>query len=395
MTHPTAKLGDVADFIRDGTHGSPARTEAGIPVLSAMNVKDGRLSFETDRYTSDAEFDAFLRRVPLATGDVLLTIVGTIGRAAVVQQVRPLVFQRSVAVIRPSAAALDSRFLYHVTQSLDFQTQLDRASNKSSQAGVYLGKLSDVKVPLPPLAEQRRIAAILDKADALRTKRREALAQLDRLAQATFVDMFGGKVGKSSGWPEVQLSDVADTLTGYPFQSSQYADGPREAVRLCRGTNVMPTRLDWSDTAWWPKGKTSTVETFELREGDIVMAMDRPWISEGFKLAQIEQRDCPSYLVQRVTRIRAKPTSNAEYLYHLLAQPEFTRHCKPTETTVPHISPKDIRSFRFHLPPSSLQTTFAERLRTLGNVRSASKAAKVLSESQFSSLQQRAFSGEL
>lgn len=94
-----AFIKDVTEFVLDGTHGSPVRTESGIPVLSAQNVRDGKLDFETDRYTSDAEYDNFKAKLPLAVGDVLLTIVGTIGRAAVVDETRPLVFQRSVAVL--------------------------------------------------------------------------------------------------------------------------------------------------------------------------------------------------------------------------------------------------------------------------------------------------------
>jgi type I restriction enzyme S subunit len=169
-----ARLEEVTEFILDGTHGSPERTESGIPVLSAQNVKGGVLECETDRFTSEAEYESFQKRLRLAAGDVLLTIVGTIGRAAVVDAVYPLVFQRSVAIMRPRHGLLSARYLYHASQSQHFQDQLVRSSNQSSQAGIYLGKLKDVCVPVPSLAKQRRIAEIMDKADALRAKRRAA-----------------------------------------------------------------------------------------------------------------------------------------------------------------------------------------------------------------------------
>jgi type I restriction enzyme S subunit len=171
-----ARIEDVTEFVLDGTHGSPIRTEAGVPVLSAQNVKHGRLDFETDRYTSLAEYEQFRRRLAIRAGDVLLTIVGTIGRSAVVDSAIPAVLQRSVAVLRSKSDFIAPRFLYHATRSQAFQAQLSRGSNQSSQAGVYLGRLKELTVPLPALNEQRRIAAILDKADALRTKRRAALA---------------------------------------------------------------------------------------------------------------------------------------------------------------------------------------------------------------------------
>lgn len=183
-----ASLNEVSEFVLDGTHSSPVRVDAGVPVLSAQNIRAGGLDFDTDRFTTDAEYRAFARRLALKPNDLLLTIVGTIGRAALVTEVRPLVFQRSVAVIRPRPEVIDPRFLLHATQSHDFKDQLRKSTNQSSQAGVYLGRLKEAIIQLPPLPEQRRIASILDQADALRAKRRETLAWLDSLAHSIFLD---------------------------------------------------------------------------------------------------------------------------------------------------------------------------------------------------------------
>jgi type I restriction enzyme S subunit len=101
VTWQNASIGEISRFVVDGTHGSPTRTERGIPVLSAQHVKEGRLSYETDRFTSEQEYEIFLRRVKIEKNDLLLTIVGTIGRAALVDAVAPAVFQRSVSIIRP------------------------------------------------------------------------------------------------------------------------------------------------------------------------------------------------------------------------------------------------------------------------------------------------------
>lgn len=184
-------------------------------MLSATNVRNGRLSWETSRFTTRDEYTSFARRLSLERGDVLLTIVGTIGRAAVLEDTPPpLVFQRSVGVVRPKPGRLDPRFLFYVTQSEDFQRQLARFTNKSSQAGVYLKKLKTAEIPLPSLPEQQRIAKILDAADALRSKRREALAQLDTLLQSVFLDMFGDPVANPKGWEARSLGELADNEDG-------------------------------------------------------------------------------------------------------------------------------------------------------------------------------------
>ncbi len=215
-----ATLAEVTSLITDGTHASPVRTEVGIPVLSAQNVKGGRLLMGTSRFTSAEELAAFEKRVRPQAGDLLLTIVGTIGRVALLEESPSAVFQRSVAILRPREDKIDARYLLHATQSPSFVEQLRRATNQSSQAGVYLGKLGALTVPLPPLSEQRRIAGTLDQAGALCVKRRQALALLDELLPSVFLDMFGHEARRAvtteprtahpRGWEWVLLSEVAE-----------------------------------------------------------------------------------------------------------------------------------------------------------------------------------------
>lgn len=190
MIFPTYTIGEVCEFVLDGTHGSPARVESGIPVLSAQHVIDGKLNFETDRFTTEEEYKNYSRRFHLQKGDVLFTIVGTIGRSAVVSEVVPHVFQRSVAILRPKPKLISSEFLYHLTQSIAFKTKIDKFTNKSAQAGIYLGKLKEIDFNLPPLAEQQRIAALLDTADRILKQRESAIAKIDQLASTTFDEMY-------------------------------------------------------------------------------------------------------------------------------------------------------------------------------------------------------------
>ena len=235
----SAALSEVAEFIVDGTHGSPERVDAGVPVLSAQHVANGVLSYDTDRFTTDSEYAAFDRRVGLKVNDVLLTIVGTIGRAAVVQDPRPAVFQRSVAIIRPKASRVDARYLYHSTHAPQFQAQLSRYSNQSAQAGIYLGKLSKVTLPVPPLDEQRRIAEILDKADALRQKRKRAIALLDSLVESVLDNAFGDEP------TTMTLGDVFSIQGGLQLSASRQGL-PIEAPYL-RVANVHRDRLELTE----------------------------------------------------------------------------------------------------------------------------------------------------
>ena len=203
-----ACLSEIAEFITDGTHGSPERTEIGVPVLSAQNVTGGTLSYSTGRYTSEAEYQAFKKRLDISIGDVLLTIVGSIGRAAVVSEKRPAVFQRSVAVIRPKQQVADSAYLLHLFNSSYFQSELYRNSNQSSQAGVYLGRLGSIEIPLPPLEEQRRIAAILDKTAEISSANRQRKDLLRALPLSVYRQMLGDPRHNPFQWPVFRLGEI-------------------------------------------------------------------------------------------------------------------------------------------------------------------------------------------
>jgi type I restriction enzyme S subunit len=109
------------------------------------------------------------------------------------------------AALRPNAALLDSWYLYFWTRSPSFIDMLVRRATGAAYPAVSLADVESLQIPLPPLDEQRRIADILDAADALRRKRREALRLLDELQRATFLEMFGDPVTNPKGWPEVRL----------------------------------------------------------------------------------------------------------------------------------------------------------------------------------------------
>ena len=253
--------------------------------------------------------------------------------------------------------------------------------------------VKEITLPLPPLGEQKRIAATLDQADTLRRLHRRALDRLTTLGQSIFNEMFGGLRSKNelSG---SSLGDIADILIGYPFKSDKYIDA-EGGIKLCRGANVLPGQIEWSDTARYPASEIERLGRYNLLVGDTVVAMDRPWISSGFKVAQICEKDVPSLLVQRVARIRAKTLSDQAFIYFLVSSSEFQKHCRPTETTVPHISPKDFQTFRFELPSTSKRERFGQIFIELLSLKEVASQGCSRAESNFKTLQSRAFLGDL
>jgi restriction endonuclease S subunit len=157
-------LQKIATCIKDGTHASHARTDDGIPLLSAKNISEtGKLVItECEELISQAEYDFITSSFSPKANDLLIAIVGSIGRRALFNGSK-VAFQRSVAFIRPNAAADPNYF--QVIGSWDFQAQLKQRSNSTAQPGLYLGELAKTKIPLPSLPIQRRIAEILSTLD--------------------------------------------------------------------------------------------------------------------------------------------------------------------------------------------------------------------------------------
>ena len=282
----------------------------------------------------------------------------------------------------------DLRWLFHLLLVLPLK-DLNRAA---AIPGLNREDAYDLSVVLPPIEDQRRIAALLDAADAVRAKRCQALARLDTLTQAVFIDMFGDPGNDATD--RCLLTEVADLQIGYPFKSSTFtSDG--SGRRICRGANVLPGRISWKDTERVPDKIAEERSEFRLVAGDVVVGMDRPWISDGFKVAPVSAEDEGCLLVQRVARLRATEEVPPGYIYELLRLPAFTRHCAPTETTIPHISPNDFRSFSIPRPRADRLRAFGGIYAELGRERRRMNASSSRCEDLFASLQQRAFRGEL
>jgi type I restriction enzyme S subunit len=162
------RLGESCELLKDGTHSSHIDVEPsqGLPLLSAKDINNGKIFFSQEsRHISEVDFKQIHKSYFLSDGDILLTIVASIGRVAVVENYeRNYTIQRSIAVIR-LRKQFYNYFYFYFFQCLYFQKELIQRSNASAQAGVYLGELSKIKIPLPPLLEQKKIAEILSKAD--------------------------------------------------------------------------------------------------------------------------------------------------------------------------------------------------------------------------------------
>lgn len=183
----SAPLKHLCSLIKDGTHLPPERVDHGVPLLSVRNIISGHFSRrEDDSMISEKSYLDLCRSFVPLEGDVLLAIVGaTLGKTAVVQgEMEQFHIQRSLAVFRSRADRLKLKFLHMIFQSKPFQSMLWQLVGYSAQPGIYLGTLENVRVAVPPLAEQERaIASVTRDTSELNTLETEAVRAIELLQE--------------------------------------------------------------------------------------------------------------------------------------------------------------------------------------------------------------------
>ena len=159
----------------------------------------------------------------------------------------------------------------------------------------------------------------------------------------------------------MKLADCVDLLAGFPFKSRHFTDNPID-IALVKGENISQGRILWGISKRWPASEWGKMQRFQLHPGDVVVAMDRPWVPAGLKWATIRECDPKALLVQRCARLRsANGKLDQQFLRFVIGGPTFENYVKPITTgvNVPHISGQQILNYEFALPPLPVQRRIA------------------------------------
>ena len=191
----TVSIEDVCEVITDGTHYTPPDTGEGIPFLTVKDMADLGLDFNNcSRITSEEYAKAKTGNSAPRQGDVLFSKDGTVGKVHVVIENQDFAVLSSIAILRPKKNILDSHYFGRVLCAPTTLNQAIKRKTGSAVRRIILKDLKQVQIPLPPIAQQRRIADILDRADAVRRKRKEGIALTEELLRSAFLEMFGDPV---------------------------------------------------------------------------------------------------------------------------------------------------------------------------------------------------------
>ena len=248
----------------------------------------------------------------------------------------------------------------------------------------------DSRIPLPPLKEQRRIADILDRADALRRLRKETLARLDELTRSIFLDMFGDPATNPKGWPVHPLEKFLEFLTsGSRGWATYYSESGSLFLRI---QNVGHDELFLDDIAYVTPPKTAEAERTAVQPGDVLLSIT----ADLGRTAVVPSGLGRAFINQHLAILRTRGLV-PRFLSAFISSPacQLQIQAKNRQGVKAGLNFNDVRSIRVPLPPLPLQQEFARRVEAVEHLKTQQRAHLATLDELFASLQHRAFRGEL
>jgi type I restriction enzyme, S subunit len=369
---------------------------------------DGIFQFRMNNITTEGTLDlSKKRRVPKTTrnlaaflvepGDILFNATNSpelVGKSAFFPgHDEQAVFSNHFLRLRPNTKHLDGRFLARWL-TLQFQRRVFEGMCRQwvNQATVGRDSLLALKIPVPPLAEQRRIAEVLDRAEALRAKRRAALAELDTLTQAIFLERFGDPIQNTKGYRVLPLIDLVDPQRPISYGILMPGPDQNEGVKYLRVVDMKNGGIELSGIRKTTEAISYAYRRSLLKPGDLLMSIRGHVGRLAIVPAELEGAN----ITQDTARLAVQAAS-----------PIFVRECLRTDgfqgwmakhtkgVAVRGINLGDVKRMPIILPPKEQRDGFASQVVAIEKLKSAQSCSLAELDALFAALQHRAFRGEL
>lgn len=376
---------------------------------------EGVVQFRMHNVSREGSLDwSKLRRIPselsdsknlyLKPGDILINCTNSpelVGKSTVFcGYAEPVTYSNHFNRLRVRPAAADpgyvARWLHYQWMSGVFQASCRQWVN---QASITKDQIERLVLPLPPLPEQRRIAAILDHADALRAKRRAAIAKLDSLAQSIFLDMFGDPVAPTDLSPLVPVSSFVQSFETGKSLVSEDEEDETSPYRVLKVSAVTSCSFDPSESKAIPLDYVPPSGHF-VRKGDLLFTRANTSDLIGATASVFETPE-NLLLPDKIWRFvwRQPYLVDPMFVWHLFRHPrvryEITRRSTGTSGSMKNISQEKVLGIKVILPPMDRQKLFGNSIRKMHGVDNNINASRRRIDALFATLQNRAFRGDL
>lgn len=388
------RLGDMIEITNGFAFKSSLYVDEGVRVVRITNVQKGKVVDDTPRFYPETLGEE-LSKYQINANDILMALTGNVGRVGLFpQEMLPAFVNQRVCRIKPTSKLLDDKFLFYLLNSDKFEHDAIVNSSGVAQLNLSTKWVENYKIPLPlpSLAEQKKIAAILDTADRLRQKDAQLIAKYNALSQSLFLDMFGDPFHGDT----FPLSANLDILGGYAFKSSDFVD---TGIPLIKIGTVNKGYFDTNSFSFLPDSFSSQYSKWLVIEGDILMSLTGTVGKDDYgNVEQATGEYTEYFLNQRVAKI--SPVNDnylPKFLFGLFSnnktKKELTRISRGVRQA--NISNRDINALKMIKPPISEQEKYVNAIKTIEAQKQQAQAAQQQSGDLFNSLLQRAFKGEL
>ncbi|MFD0943024.1 restriction endonuclease subunit S [Savagea faecisuis] len=347
------QLKKILSLLKDGTHGTHKDVSEGPYLLSAKNIVNGEIKIsENDRKISNEEYNSIYKSYTLKQGDVLLSVVGTIGRTAIVHDESFIAFQRSVAILR--GEKVTSKYLLYLVQSESFQHQLKVKQVVSAQPGIYLGDLGKIKVKIPCIEEQKRIGIFFEKLDQKIQLQQEKIDLLQKQKKGFLQKMFpkAGETqpelrfeGFTGEWMKKSMDEIAPLRGGYAFKSKEFQ---RSGIPIVRISNILSNGEVGGDFVYYKEQQSD--QNYILPHSSVVLAMSGATTGKVAVINNLTEQKV--YQNQRVGYFVPTTKVNYDFVTILVETNLFINQLKKVLVAgaQPNVSTKEVNNFKFRVP---------------------------------------------
>ena len=392
------KIGDIFKISSGGTpsRSKPEYFENGnIPWVKTGDLKGIYVNFPEEKITELALANSSAKIFPKNT--VLLAMYGaTIGACSI------LPFEASTNQACAAFLPADNcniHYLYYFLTSI--KQDLINLGVGGGQPNISAGIIKEIQIPLPPLEQQKKIAAILDTADAYRQKTKALIAKYDELTQSLFLDMFGDPVKNEKGWEVNNLKNMSIKIHSGNTPKGGSEVYVEQGITFFRSQNVWKNRIVYEDIAFIDQATHDKMLKSSLKNRDILITKTGRINTENSSLGRAAMymgEDDKANVNGHVYFIRLKKGVLNEFVLHILTTKEYRGHIRSVcvgGIDKRQLNKDHIENFPIISPPIESQIKFTGQLAIIETQKAKAKASLEKAEELFNSLLQKAFKGEL
>ena len=327
----------------------------------------------------------------VSSGDLILArMQGTVKVKLINNEDENIIVSTGFLVLRPKSDT-DKNYLFHLLKSSNFQNDKDKLCTGATQKAINNSNFEKLEIPLPNLATQQRIAAILDQAEAIIQNNRAIVQKYDALTQSLFLDMFGDPVKNEKGWEKEELKNFGKISTGNTPSRADLKNYDNHYIEWIKTDNIIENQFHIS--------KAQEYLSFEgAKKGRIVKENSLLVTCIAGSLQSIGRAGISNRKIafnQQINAIEPNDNVNISFLYFLVKNSRKYIQDHASSGMKRMLSKGEFEKIKMILPPITLQNQFAERVAMIEAQKQQAQLELAKSEELFQSLLQRAFKGEL